>query len=239
MLKKPLSLVASIRRRQQEGLLPVISEVKVSSPKEGDLMLGRDPIVVGKTMNSCPIAGLSVIFIDGVWGGSVELMEQICQCVSVPVLAKGFHTTSNDVEVSASAGASAVLLSICMLSDEQLLECNSAAHRFGVETLIEIHDEDGLQRIADLGIRPDILGINNRNIMVGETDNGDVSNTERLAAKAPAGTIVLSASAIEGPGDALRARDAGADVVLVGTSILRAADTEKAINDLVGVGWKL
>lgn len=166
-------------------------------------------------------------------------MEKICQCVTAPVLAKGFHSTADDVEVSASAGASAVLLVVCMLSDEQLLECNTAAHRFGIETLVEIHDEEGLQRIANLGIRPDILGINNRNILVGETDNGDVSNTERLAGMAPANTLVLSASSIKDSDDARRARDAGADVLLVGTSILRAADTEKAINDLVGVGWDL
>ena len=88
-----------------------------------------------------------------------------------------------------------------------------------------------------LGIKPDILGINNRNILVFETDDGDVSLTEELASHIPSETLLLSESSIKCPKDARRARDAGADAVLVGTSILVANDTVKAINELLNVGW--
>ncbi len=237
MAPESISLVASIRQRQQEGLLPVISEVKVSSPKEGDLMLGRDPIALGRTMCSCPIAGLSVIIEGGVWGGSPALIEQLRPDVSVPILAKCMHKTSEDLKISATAGANAALLVVCMLDDEQLMELHESAKGLGLETLVEVHTEDELKRVMQLGIQADILGINNRDIAVGEVDDGNVSVTERLSAMVPTGTVVLSASSIEGPDDARRARDAGADVVLVGTSILRASDTVKAIEDLVAVGW--
>ena len=237
MASEPISLVASIRQKQQEGRLPVISEVKVSSPKEGDLMLGRDPIVLGRTMCSCSIAGLSVIIEGGVWGGSPALIEQILPDVSVPILAKCMHKTSEDLKISATAGANAALLVVCMLDDEQLMALHETAKGFGLETLVEVHTEEELQRVMQLGIQADILGINNRDIAVGEVDDGNVSVTERLSAMVPTGTVVLSASSIEGPDDARRARDAGADVVLVGTSILRASDTVKAIEDLVAVGW--
>jgi indole-3-glycerol phosphate synthase len=91
--------------------------------------------------------------------------------------------------------------------------------------------------LAELGVRPDVLGINNRDIRVGETDAGDVGRTEALVAACPPGVPLLSESAIAGPADARRARDAGADAVLVGTAILTAPDTRAAVEALVGVGW--
>jgi len=88
-----------------------------------------------------------------------------------------------------------------------------------------------------LDLRPDLLGVNNRDIRVGETDEGDVSLTERLASRLPPGVVVLSESAIGGPRDARRARDAGADAVLVGTAILLAPDTQSMVESLIAVGW--
>jgi indole-3-glycerol phosphate synthase len=124
-----------------------------------------------------------------------------------------------------------------MQDDEPLARLHAAARERGLETLVEVHDEDDLRRVRALGLRPDVLGINNRDILVREVDDGDVTVTERLAAGLPEGTIVLSESAIAGPGDAVRARAAGADAVLVGTSILQAPDAAAAIRALVGVGW--
>ncbi|MGH8974716.1 MAG: indole-3-glycerol phosphate synthase TrpC, partial [Acidimicrobiia bacterium] len=100
-----------------------------------------------------------------------------------------------------------------------------------------VHDEDDVRRVRTLGLQPDVLGINNRDILVREVDDGDVTVTERLGAVAPPGTLLLSESAIAGPDDAVRARSAGADAVLVGTSILKAPDPASAIRALVGVGW--
>jgi indole-3-glycerol phosphate synthase len=79
--------------------------------------------------------------------------------------------------------------------------------------------------------------VNNRDIQIGETDDGDVSLTERLVPMLPPGSVLLSESAIAGPDDARRARAAGADAVLVGTWILQAPDPAEAIRSLTGVGW--
>lgn len=238
MTRRTRSLAASIRERQAAGLLPVLSEIKVRSPKEGDLLRGRDPVALAKTMNACAIAGLSVVAEPRYFGGSLDIVRQVRPCVDVPILVKDFHKEAEQIEAAAAAYADVLLLSVSLMSDDQIVACDQAAHRIGVETLVEIHTEEDLERVDRLGIRVDIFGINNRDILLGETDDGNVSRTERMMAMFPRTVPLVSESAIEGPEDARRARDAGADAVLVGTSILRAADTATAIRDLIAVGWR-
>jgi indole-3-glycerol phosphate synthase len=231
------SLAASIRLRQHEHLMPVLSEIKVRSPKDGDLLRGRAPEDLAGAMAACPIAGLSVVTEAADFGGDLDLVRRVRPVVPVPILRKDFLVSEEDLDETAEAGADAVLLTVCMQDDETLARLHAAAQARGLETLVEIHDEEDVRRVRALGLRPDVLGINNRDILVREVDDGDVTVTERLAAAAPPDTLLLSESAISGPDDAARARAAGADAVLVGTSILRAADPAIAIRALVGVGW--
>jgi indole-3-glycerol phosphate synthase len=244
--------------------MPVLSEIKVRSPKDGDLMRGRAPEALAGAMAACPIAGLSVVTEADDFGGDLDIVRRVRPVVLVPILRKDFLRTEADLDETVEAGADAVLLTVCMQDDESLARLHAAARERGLETLVEVHDEDDVRRVRALGLRPDVLGINNRDILVREIDDGDVTVTERLAAVffgdtpnpvflgdtpdpvflgdtpnpgGPAGTILLSESAISGPGDAVRARTAGADAVLVGTSILQAADPGAAIRALVGVGW--
>ena len=230
-------LGVSIRRRQAEGVLPVLSEIKVRSPKEGDLLRGRAPAELARAMATRPIAGISVVTEPRDFGGSIELLREVAAAVDVPILRKDFVREPAGLAETRDAGASAILLTVCMIDEPVLVELHAAAQELGLETLVEVHDRSELERVLTLGLEPDILGINNRDILVGEVDDGDVSLTESLASLVPAGRLVLSESAIHGPADARRARDAGADAVLVGTSILQAPDTVLAIDALVGVGW--
>jgi indole-3-glycerol phosphate synthase len=231
------SLAASIRLRQHEHLMPVLSEIKVRSPKDGDLLRGRAPETLAGAMAACPIAGLSVVTEAKDFGGDLDIVRRVRPVVPVPILRKDFLRTEEDLDETVEAGADAVLLTVCMQDDEPLARLHAAARERGLETLVEVHDEGDVRRVRALGLRPDVLGINNRDILVREVDDGDVTVTERLAVAAPSGTLLLSESAIAGPGDAVRARAAGADAVLVGTSILRAPDPGAAIRALVGVGW--
>jgi indole-3-glycerol phosphate synthase len=231
------SLADRIRHRQAEGALPVISEIKVRSPKEGDLLRGRAPAELARTMAARSIAGISVVTESAEFGGSVDLLRQVAASVDVPILRKDFVRSPAGLGETLDAGASAILLTVCMLDEQLLVELHAAARELGLETLVEIHDRAELERVVALGLEPSVLGINNRDILVLEVDDGDVARTESLAALIPAGRLVLSESAIQGPEDARRARAAGADAVLVGTSILQAPDTAGAIDALVAVGW--
>lgn len=230
-------LVATIRRRQGEGRLPVLAEIKVRSPKEGDLLRGRTPEALAALYAGAPIAGVSVVTEPARFGGDLDLVRRVRPLVDVPILRKDFLATVDDLRQTRAAGAQAVLLTVALMPDARLAVLHAAARDLGLETLVEVHDEDDLERLVALGLRPDVLGVNNRDIRVGETDDGDVSLTEGLALRLPAGAVVLSESAIAGPGDARRARDAGADAVLVGTAILRAPDTRAMLDRLIGVGW--
>lgn len=232
-----MSLTASIRRRQAEGRLPVLSEIKVRSPKEGDLLRGRDPAALARTMSARPVAGISVVTEPRDFGGSLALLREVTAVVDAPVLRKDFVRDRPGLEETVSAGAAAILLTVGMIERDVFAELHHAAQELGLETLVEVHDARELAWVRSQGVEPDILGINNRDIQIGEIDDGDVSLTEGLVSLVPDGWLVLSESAIAGPDDARRARDAGADAVLVGTSILQAPDPGAAIDALAAVGW--
>ena len=231
------SLAASIRRRQAEGVMPVISEIKVFSPKEGDLLRGRAPVDLAAVMATTEVAGVSVVTEMVHFLGDTEIVRAIRPLVHVPILRKDFVASERDLDETVDCGADAILLTVCLLHDEPLVRLNAAAHERGLETLVEVHDDKDIARVVELGVKPDVLGVNNRNIQIGETDDGDVSLTERLVPMLPAGSVLLSESAISGPDDARRARAAGADAVLVGTWILQAPDPAEAIRSLTAVGW--
>ena len=218
--------------------MPVLAEIKVHSPKDGDLLRGRVPEELAQLMASRPVAGISIVTAPKDFHGSLDLVRRVAPLVDVPILRKDFIRTADGMRETADAGASAVLVTVCMLDDELLVELVEAARACGLETLVETYDQADLDRVLALGLEPDVLGINNRDILVLEVDDGDVSRTEEFAARVPAGWLILSESAISGPADAERARAAGADAVLVGTSILQAADTAAAIDALVGIGWR-
>lgn len=230
-------LAAGIRARQREGAMPVLSEIKVRSPKDGDLLRGRDPERLASTMAGAGIAGLSIVTAPTDFDGDIELVRRLRRAVDVPLLRKDFTTEVADLDRTVDVGADAILLTVCLLDDDTLGTLHEAAHERGLETLVETHTEQELARVRALGLRPDLLGINNRDIELLERDDGDVSRTERLAALVPDGQLLLSESSIDGPDAARRARDAGADAVLVGTWVLEADDPVAAIRALVSVGW--
>ena len=217
--------------------MPVLAEIKMRSPKDGDLLRGRAPEVLAKEMAACPIAGLSVVTEAEDFGGDLDIVRRVRPVVPVPILRKDFILSEEELDETVAAGADAVLLTVCMQEDEPLARLHAAARERGLETLVEVRDEDDLGRVQALGLRPDILGINNRDILVREVDDGDVTVTERLAGAVPGDALLLSESSITGPADAARARQAGADAVLVGTSILLAPDPTEAIQALVAIGW--
>lgn len=240
------SLRRAIATIKQRGLFPVISEVKLRTPRDGDLLRGRSPVELAQRMARCPIAGLSVVTEPASFGGRPDLLREIASAVKLPVLQKDFIRAREQVEQSKELGASAILLIANLLEDETLIGLQEFAHALGLETVVEVHTDRELQRVGDLGLRLDLLGINNRDIAVLETDDTDVTVTEELLRgsreagneKVPGWSadrdiMILSESSLQGKKEVRRAFEAGADAVLIGTAVMKARDIEGFLRELI------
>lgn len=208
--------------RKQAGFIPVIPDIKCNSPKEGDLLLGRDPLFVAKQLVGAGAPALSVVTEHKNFGGSMELLEKIAAGTGVPVLRKDFIKSIDDLILTKDSGAQAILLICAMLPFDLLSSLYDKALRLGLEPLVEARTKEELAFASKLGAK--LVGINNRNILELEKDNGTVSATRSLAAYAPKDALLISESSIKTPTEAQFAIKAGADAVLIGTAILQADD---------------
>ncbi len=222
---------AALQAARDAGRLPLIAEVKVRSPKEGELLAGRDPAALAQTMVAAGAACLSVVTEGPHFGGSLELLETVAAASTVPVLCKDFVTEPRQVWERRERGAACLLLMVSQLDWPRLQALHAEAHRAGLETLVEVHDEDELRLALTLDL--DLLGINNRDIRQLECDAGTVANTLRLLGRVPPGIRTISESAISTPDEARRVIAAGGSGVLVGTAILKAAYTTATVRRLV------
>lgn len=215
----------------REGTMPVIPDIKCKSPGEGDLIRGRDPAVLAAAFEAAGAPVISVVTEAAHFGGSPELLRNITGRVKVPVIRKDFITDTDMLKESAEYGASGVLLISSMLEKKQLMQLTEQACLLGLEPLVETHSIEEISFADQLGLT--FIGINNRDIGIFETDNGNVGVTEQLAADVRSGALILSESAISCRDDIIMAAKAGAHAVLVGTAILRAdnaADMYKALS---------
>ena len=222
---------SALQAARDAGRLPLIAEVKVRSPKEGDLLAGRDPVALAHAMVAAGAACLSVVTEGPHFGGSLGLLEMVAAASAVPVLCKDFVTEPRQVWARRERGAACLLLMVSQLDWPRLQALHAEAHRAGLETLVEVHDEDELRLALTLDL--DLLGINNRDIRQLECDAGTVANSLRLLGRVPPGVRTISESAISTPDEARRVIAAGGSGVLVGTAILKAADTAAAVRRLV------
>ena len=213
---------SAIALENTRGFAAVIPDIKCVSPKEGDLLRGRDPVDVAKYLARCGASVLSVVTERERFGGSPQLLQTITQAVDVPVLRKDFVTTESMLEETVELGAAAVLL-ICATTNEKTLRMlYEKAVELGLEPLVEVHTAQELTFAAALGAR--LIGVNNRNIMTLEQDDGGPDRTARLACGAPANALLISESGILSSADAKLAASAGANAVLVGTALWQAHD---------------
>ncbi len=225
-----LKFSAALRKQYHSGKIPVIPDIKRRSPQEGDLLLGRDPVKFAKSLAAAGAPAISVVTEPKYFGGSPELLRSVARAAALPVLRKDFINSRAQLQESVELGASAVLLIASMLEKEQLFGLFEDALALGLEPLVETHNESEIYLANKLNLT--LMGINNRNIMELEMDNGNVSTTEKLAGIVRPDVLVISESSIADPADGLQAIAAGAHAILVGTAILRAKDPVKIYHNL-------
>ena len=221
-MRKTRSLTGPLR---ETSGLEVIAEMKRASPSKGAINMKADPVIQAKAYERAGAAAVSVLTDSVFFKGSFADLKAVCNAVSVPVLCKDFILDEIQIMYARQCGASAVLLIAAALPPARLASLYRFAEGQGLEVLVEIHDEEELERME---ITPALIGVNNRNLKTFETD---LTVTERLSPLLiSAGQLFISESGIRGGEDAARVYRAGASGVLAGESLMRAGDIHHAIS---------
>ena len=207
--------------------LAAIAEVKRRSPSAGDLRPDADPAALAAGFERGGAAAVSIL-VDERFGGSVDDLVAARSAASVPFLAKGFFSREEELAELRRAGADAVLLLLRDLDDGRARSLMRAAEALGLDTLVEAHDAEGLRRAVELGADP--IGINARDLATFAIDRG--AQLE-LVHSAPRNRVVIAESGIAARAHGAEAELAGADAVLVGSTLMRAADPEAALSELI------
>ena len=225
-----MDFIQALKKRQAAGCMPVIADIKRRSPKEGELLSGRNPADVAKALVAAGAPALSVVTEEKSFGGSADMLRSICKSVNVPILRKDFIRSEDEIAATVDMGASAVLLIVAMLEEETLRRLYEKALSCGLTPLVETHSAKEIAWANTLGAA--LIGINNRDILALEKDRGEVSTTESLIKLVRGDAFIISESGIAAPEDVMRAGRAGANAVLVGTALLTAKDITQRYKDL-------
>ncbi len=214
----------------------LIAEIKKASPTAGVIRKAFDPIAIAHIYHRAGASALSVLTDQTYFQGSLAHLGQVRQAVPLPVLRKDFIIDEYQVHEARRGGADAVLLIAEVLDDGLLAELADLTDALGMTALIEVHDAARLDGVLSaVSFAPParrLLGINNRDLTTQKTDLG---TTARLAARLPCRPLLVSESGLHSRADVERVVQAGANAVLVGESLLRAADPAAKIRELIDV----
>ncbi len=207
--------------------LTAIAEVKRRSPSAGDLRPDADPLALAAGFEGAGAAAVSIL-VDDRFGGSVADLVDARSSTELPLLAKGFFFAVEELGVLREAGADAVLLLLRDLDDEEVRRLMGRAAELGLDTLVEAHDSDELERAVTLGADP--IGINARDLGTFAIDR---RAQLELVAGAPRDRVVVAESGIASRAQGAAAELAGAAAILVGSTLMRAPDPSVKLAELI------
>ena len=207
--------------------LGAIAEVKRRSPSAGDLRPDANPAELASAFERAGALAVSVL-VDERFAGTWDDLRAARMAASLPLLAKGFFSTRDHLETAKAGGADAVLLLLRDLDDGQARQLLAAAGELSLDTLVEAHDAEELARATALGAP--VIGLNARDLGTFEIDR---SGQLELVARAPRDRVVVAESGILNRAHGAAAELAGADAVLVGSALMRAADPAGKLADLL------
>lgn len=227
-LPRPPSFATALRRA--DGSLGIIAEIKRRSPSAGDIKAGASSIEQAQRYHAAGADALSVLTDEKFFGGTLEDLRGATRYFAAtpparPCLRKDFMVHPLQVLEAREAGASAILIIVRALQDDEIKALAEAAKAAGLDALYEIHNEAEIGRAVNHGAR--IIGVNNRDLAIFKTDLG---LSERLIPLFPRDVIAVSESGISTGADAARVRAAGAHALLVGEALMKAPDPAALIH---------
>lgn len=211
--------------------LSVIAEIKRKSPSAGNIAPNIDAVEQARTYVNAQADALSILTDSDYFGGSLQDLWDVLDFLhqhqrKTPCLRKDFMIHPLQVLEAAEAGARCILIIVRALKNDEIKVLKESAQQAKLDILYEIHDEYELEKA--LRFDPKIIGVNNRDLTIFKTD---LSISERLIPQIPESIVRVSESGIFDIEDATRARDCGADAILVGEALMQSDDTEALIKD--------
>jgi indole-3-glycerol phosphate synthase len=205
----------------------LVAEHKRRSPSSGTIREGASCAEVVTAYERGGAAAVSVLTEEAHFGGSLADLREARAATELPLLRKDFTIDRYQLYEAKAAGADAVLLVVGAMSQGELAGLYREAHSLDLDAIVEIHDEEELERALE--VDADVLGINNRNL---EDFSVDIQRTFDLLADVPAGKVVVSESGIKSREQIDELEQVGVDAVLIGEILMRAPDPEAAVRAL-------
>jgi indole-3-glycerol phosphate synthase len=210
--------------------ISLIAEYKRRSPAAGDLPRGADPVEeIVRAYERGGAAALSILTEGEHFGGSLADLRAARAATDLPILRKDFIVDRYQLYEAAAAQADAVLLIVAALEPEELDQLHAEADALDLDCLVEVHETEELQ--AALEVDAEVIGINNRDL---SDFSVDLERTFELLVDVPAGKTVVSESGIRSRDQVAELERVGVDAVLIGETLMRASDPERACRELAG-----
>lgn len=227
--RKAITRPMGLGTRGREGEIRVIAELKKASPSAGLLRAEFQPASLARAYAEGGAVALSVLTDEPFFQGSLLHLREVKEAVPLPVLRKDFILDPYQLYESKASLADAVLLIVAALQPSELRDYVALASDLGLHALVEVHREEELAQALEAGAS--LLGINNRDLHTFQTS---LDVTFRLLPFIPPDRVVASESGIKGHDEVTKLKEAGVDAILVGEALVREADPQVKLRELLG-----
>lgn len=226
--QSPLDFFAALKDKSDNNEVGLICEIKKASPSHGLIREDFDHIEISKSYAKGDATCLSILTDEKYFMGKGQYLQEVRAISNLPILRKDFMVDTYQIHEAKMMGANCILLIVAMLDDAKLQELEQCAFDAGLSVLIEVHNEEELQRASKL--KSKLLGINNRNL---KTLKVDLETSLILSKQVPKDYVLISESGIKDASDIKLLQKSGINCFLIGEHFMRQENITKAVKNIL------